>query len=375
MGCLGMPARIIISSDMASEKALTAMLYFKIFTSLACAAQFLVPALAAPFSHSGSGNATIETVYQFPNESWVENIAVRGNGNVLVTLITSPEVWEVDPTTHTAELIYSFPDATAATGITEVTEDVFAVAIGNWSVVTAAGTKGSWSIWTIDYRSRQSWHKHHGPPSTRKVAEIQEAVFINGLTALPTLPDTVLAGDSELGLVNRVNTRTGSHSVAIQDSAFAANTTAAALLGINGIHVRDNYLYFTNSFSSSLVFGRIPISSNGFATGSVQTIVATPRYPTNIGYHADDFALDGDGNAWITTDASSTLVKATPGGNVTIIEGGPQAAVVAGCTSAAFGRTRGKRVTLYITTNGGLVVPPVGGIVGGKVLALNTRGL
>ncbi|KAK5681246.1 hypothetical protein LTS10_007008 [Elasticomyces elasticus] len=348
------------------------MLYSSIFALLACAAQYLAPALAVPFTHNSS-DATVETVYQFKNESWVENIAVRGNGKVLVTLITAPEVWEIDPTTHTAELIYSFPDAIAATGITEVTDDVFAVAIGNWSLETAAGTKGSWSIWTIDYRSRQTWSKHHNPPSIIKVTDIPEAVFLNGLTALPALPDTVLAGDSELGLVNRVNTHTGAHSVAIQDSAFAANTTTAALLGINGIHVRDGYLYFTNSFSASLVYGRIPISDNGSATGLVQTIVATPPYPTNIGYHADDFALDENGNAWITTDASSTLVKATPGGNVTTIEGGLQAAVVAGCTSAAFGRTRGKRATLYITTNGGLVVPPVGGIVGGKVLALNTR--
>ncbi|KAK3631347.1 hypothetical protein LTR56_010169 [Elasticomyces elasticus] len=350
------------------------MLYSSIFALLACAAHYLAPASAVPFTHNSS-NATVETVYSFPNLTWVENIAVRGNGKVLVTLITAPEVWEIDPTTHTAGLVYSFPDATAATGITEVTDDVFAVAIGNWSVVTAAGTKGSWSIWTIDYRSRQTWSKHHSPPSIRKVTDIPGAVFLNGLTMLPTLDNTVLAGDSELGLVNRVNTHTGAHSVAIQDSAFAANATAAALLGINGIHVRNGYLYFTNSFSASLVYGRIPVSSNGSATGSVQTIVATPPYPTNIGYHADDFALDGDGNAWITTDASSTLVKAAPGGNVTIIEGGLQAAVVAGCTSAAFGRTRGKRDTLYITTNGGLVVPPVGGIVGGKVLALNTRGL
>jgi hypothetical protein len=38
-------------------------------------------------------------VYQFPTKpTWVENIAVRPNGQLLVTLLTSPEVWLINPT-------------------------------------------------------------------------------------------------------------------------------------------------------------------------------------------------------------------------------------------------------------------------------------
>lgn len=58
---------------------------------------------------------------------WVENIAVRSNGKILVTLINKPQIWQIDPTRNSAELLHEFPQAVSAMGITEYSYHVFAV--------------------------------------------------------------------------------------------------------------------------------------------------------------------------------------------------------------------------------------------------------
>lgn len=39
-----------------------------------------------------TNNARAQKIYQFPNNTWAENIAIRRNGGLLVSLITTPEV-------------------------------------------------------------------------------------------------------------------------------------------------------------------------------------------------------------------------------------------------------------------------------------------
>lgn len=58
-----------------------------------------------------------------------------------------------------------------------------------------------------------------------------------------------------------------------------------------------------------------------------------------------------------------------------LIAGGPDDPTLIGTTATAFGRTKKDKNVLYITTNGGLSDPSVVGIIGGKVLGLDTRGL
>ena len=115
----------------------------------------IVQALPNPPSPSPN---PIQTIYKFPNETWVENIAVRSSGQLLVTLATTPDVYQIDPFSSptgapsTATLIHSFPDATSTSGIVEIQPDIFAVAVGNWSTATFSTTNGSYSVWKLDLR-------------------------------------------------------------------------------------------------------------------------------------------------------------------------------------------------------------------------------
>jgi hypothetical protein len=79
----------------------------------------------------------VETLFQFPkNGSWVDNIALRSDGSLLLTRLDVPEVWSVNTTSGNATLAYSFPNATSCFGISEIDSDVFAVVVGNFSTET-----------------------------------------------------------------------------------------------------------------------------------------------------------------------------------------------------------------------------------------------
>jgi hypothetical protein len=103
----------------------------------------------ASLVHYRDADALVQTVYHFSNETvsytrksqdaaanhpclsqWVENIAVRSNGKILVTLINKPQVWQIDTARKSAELVHEFSDAISAMGIAEYGNDVFAVVSG-----------------------------------------------------------------------------------------------------------------------------------------------------------------------------------------------------------------------------------------------------
>ncbi|KAK5740010.1 hypothetical protein LTR17_004907 [Elasticomyces elasticus] len=279
-----------------------------------------------------------------PTRRWVENLAVRANGNILTTIIGKPEVWNVDPIAHVATLVYRFPNAESVTGIPEVSPDVFCVAVGNWSVPRGTGIPGNWSVWTLQpLRQEDKFH-------VQKATDTPHAVFLNGMTTLPTESYTALIGDSVLGLVyNRIRFGSERHPERRPPLPLLHQQLPASFPGPD------------------------PLASNGSVSGPVHTILARTPFATNLGGQADDFALDAAGNAWMTNDPSNYLVRVTPDGNATLVAGGSDMSVLAGDTAAHFDRRpgRGGRKTLYVVTNGGIALPPVSGVVGGKVYALD----
>ena len=229
-------------------------------------------------------------IFQFPAVPFtsIENVALRPNGDLILTTTSAPTIYLLDPTqvTPSAELLHTFPDATSCLGITETSTDVFAVVVGNVSLTTFGGVAGSFSIWSVSLEQSST-------PVVKKIAAIPQAKILNGLTHLQDNPDIVLAADSEAGIVYSLNVVSGVSAVAIQNSALGPGS---ASLGINGLHVDStgNNLYYTNSALGT--FGRIPINaSNGQAKGAVTVLATAPK-----GGNYDDFAIDSQGNSWIT---------------------------------------------------------------------------
>lgn len=324
---------------------------------------------ARPAEQTGHSHKTLRDVIVFPNNTWIENIAVRSNGNLLVTLLNLPEVWEVEPLSGSAELVYSFPNANVSLGIAEVEHDIFAVNVGNFSG-PGVGVPGSWSIWTLDYNTA---NLSSNKPIGKKIAAIPPAVFLNGLATLPTKLGVVLTGDSFLGQIFAVDIFSGRYSVAIDVPELKRNTTAAFQLGVNGMKTHDGHLYFTNSLRSPLL-AKIPLSIKGNAAGPAITIAKSAQYPIDLGFQADDFALDATAeHAWVATNPSNFIIRITTAtGKQKIVAGGKSDPTVAGATSAAFGRSWNDEQILYIVTDGGLADPSSAGVTGGKIVALDT---
>ncbi|KAL6899911.1 hypothetical protein GGI43DRAFT_384086 [Trichoderma evansii] len=340
-----------------------------LITLYATLATFGSLASALPTKDARNASKTLRDVIVFPNDTWIENIAVRSNGNLLVTLMSLPEVWEVEPISGSAELVYSFPNATVSLGIAEVGHDIFAVNVGNLSTPTT-GLPGSWSVWTLDYnKANPSSNK----PTGKKITAIPPAVFLNGLATLPTMPGVILTGDSFLGQIFAVDTFNSRYNVAIDVPEFKPNKSTALQFGVNGIKMHDGNLYFTNSLKSPLL-ASIPLSINGSAAGPVKTIAKSAQYPVDQGFQADDFALDAKAeHAWVATNPSNLVVRInTATGRQQVVAGGKSEQTVAGATSAAFGRNWHDKDILYIVTDGGLADPSSAGVAGGKIVALDT---
>jgi hypothetical protein len=111
------------------------------FTAAWTVLSFSIGAIASAIPR---GHVTLRDVWRFPTGTWVENIAVRSNGKLLVTLLSQPDVYQVNPSgTESPSLVYSFPGASGALGIAELGTDVFAVVAGNWSTTTFTSTPRS----------------------------------------------------------------------------------------------------------------------------------------------------------------------------------------------------------------------------------------
>jgi sugar lactone lactonase YvrE len=286
-------------------------------------------------------------VAQFALGTWVENIAVRSNGKILVTMISPPEIWEVDPfqppASNSTKLVHRFDTAGHASGITEVGPDVFMVVGGS-------------SIWRVDMNENLT-------SRVSEVVNIAPSKLLNGITTLDAKTGTVLVADSELGLIWRVNTKTLTYEVALQDDTMAPSETLGRLIGINGVRVWRDYVYYNNSPSQLVCRVRVDRAS-GKTVGPYEVIAQ--------GVPADDFAVGQDGTVYAAEMTANVITHIQLNGNQAVVAGNLNSTDVAGATSAAFGRTKGTLNVLYVTTNGGVSAPVNGSIVeGGKVVAIN----
>jgi hypothetical protein len=312
---------------------------------------------AAPPRSNAQGPA--HTVFQWENGTWAENIAVRSNGDLLVTLMNRPELYSISPKNQAANLVADLEDETnviGLLGITEMAHDVFVVIAGNFSIARSESDPASYSVWEIDFNRGGKCEK------VKEIERFPQASFLNGMTTLNRQKKTVLISDSVLGVVWRLNTRTGEYVVALEDATMKGVEGSKPYIGVNGVRIFGDYLYYVNA--QRQLFGRVQIDlSTGMARGPYEVIA------TEI--PGDDFAISADGVAYVATNAENGLMRVTMGGNETLIAGGLNSTVVAGATSAALGRTKKDKNVVYVVTSGAQA-GPVNGIYteGGKVVAV-----
>jgi hypothetical protein len=298
----------------------------------------------------------VNVLYSFGNSTWAENLAVRANGQILVSRLDTPEVLQVDPTGVKAPIIVaSWDPATymGCLGISETTLDKFYVVVSGFVNDSFVLTSGVNSVWEIDmtrFTYSTSTGKVASNATVSKLADITTSDFLNGLTTLSNT--SVLAADSYNGWVYRVDTQTGHYMVAVNDTKMKFNSipNPPINIGVNGIKIHDGYLYWTNTAVGSL--NRIRITDKGVPLGKSEVVV-------NNVPKADDFVFKKDGVAFIAQNQMDELSVVYPEWSAAkVIAGSNTSTVLAGVSAGKFGRLPTDENILYLTTSGGTYFYP-----------------
>ncbi|RDW88020.1 hypothetical protein BP6252_00052 [Coleophoma cylindrospora] len=312
---------------------------------------------------------TVNTIYEGPVPTWNENLAVRTNGQILVTRLDSPVLELIDPAVENAVpvTVATFSsDYAGLLGITETNEDVFYVVAAAPFGSDFVKTSGNSSIFQIDmtqFAFDSATSKITGNATITKVVDMPDAGFLNGMTTIDPTAGLVFIADAYNGWVYSLDVTSGEYKIAIDDAKMKYLPSSITNLGVNGLKIRDNYLYFSNS--GNPIFCRIPINTLGEPTGPSE-IVADIR-------QVDDFVFRSDGVAFMCQNQIESL-SAVSGSEVVLVAGSNTSTLLAGVTAGAFGRSEANSNILYLTTDGGLAIPVNGSvIVGGKIAWIDTE--
>jgi hypothetical protein len=307
---------------------------------------------------SPTRNPSVSQLYQYQKGTWLENLVVRPNGKVLATRFDNPLLVEFEPSNASSEpkTIYTFPEALGATGLTKVDghRDLYAAASGNFSL-TAGLTPKSWVIWTIDLQDENK-------PKVTKFP-VPAVALVNGIASLRASEHALVVSDSILGIIGKLDLKTGVYSTVLNNT-LTQKLVPDAELGINGIRRHKSSLYFANGN----ILARVSIHPDGSPASEAEIV----GNATNPAYQFDDFAVDGDGTAYLATGNANAITRITPNGQAAIIAGNLNSTQIAQPTSVQIGKSKGRHPLLYVTTAGGLQSPVNGNItVGAQFLSIH----
>jgi len=277
----------------------------------------------------------VQVVATWPARTFLENIAIDKAGMIFVSVYSHNRIDRYDPARGltTAFAVLPAPPmglAFDASGVLWVTGGKFPEGPGFVWKIAADGSVQHWS-------------------------DLPDAPFINGCTLHPD-GRTLLACESLTGRILAIDLREADRwSAWLTDDLIKPNRPHYP--GANGIKIVDGWAWISVSGRALMV--RTKLQPDGYP-GPLETVA------THI--IGDDFALGSSGSLYITTHVEQTLVHIDPAGIRTTIAGPEQGAV--GATACAFGCTPDDESALYVTTDGGFIVPYENKVQEAKLLRL-----
>jgi hypothetical protein len=365
--------------------------------------------LPSPPSHT--------TIATFPPGSFLENLAVRHDGTLLISDMLAGSIWYVDPrapanSQDTLELVHkfeldecihsvgakddeqedggdqhgSYASTPAAEAIVEspTVPDVFYITSG------IHGKKGTWWIYEVDMRSFKPNGSSSAGRSAKvtRLAPIPEATWLNGGTAISnTHKSLILMAESYQGILYAYEIDTRKVDIWFEHALFKKITMRPPWPGLNGVLKHGDYVYFTNS--DRAVLGRVEVITTG---GGAEAPKPGEAEVLATGCCGDDLCIDANGDIYVATNPKDTVLKfpksgvfrcneheqdkAEPDREVMLgfIRGADGAQVVdletVGPTAVTFADPRHGQGDLYVVTCGGIINPPEGQVQRAKVLRI-----
>ena len=294
-----------------------------------------------PVSHTHDGGdlspVPFRVVASWPAPSFVENLAVGPDGFVFVTVYSGNRIDRYDPRTGQTSVFAALPAPPMGLAI----DDSGTLWVTGGTMRTAPG-----HIWKVDVKGQvQQW------------TDLPDAIFMNGCAVHPN-GRSLLVCESASGSVLSIDLqKPGKWSVWLQDELIAPPPTDKLFPGANGIKIRGGVAFISVSARYHIV--QVPILADGSA-GAVETV-----WRDVLG---DDIAFGESGSLYVTTHPAQTLVRIDPSGKRTTIAGPDQGMV--GSTACAFGKAPGDEKALYVSTDGGFIVPHEGVVQDAKLVRL-----
>ena len=302
-----------------------------------------------------SDKAQVTTVARFPEHFFLENIVVRRDGSILVTVYIQKKLFYLPkPGSEIVlpQLLHEFDDYT--TGIVEVKPDVFY--ISTTSLTGKGDVPGR--LWKLDMNNFVDGETDF--PNPFPVLTFPgESRFLNGSCLVA--PNVILLADSWADLIWRVDIlEDGSamsariwlkHALLAHDSVNPAKRDSP---GVNGLKYNpvDQHLYFT--CTAQTLFGRVPVNP------LTNEPADEPKEVTERGMMADDLLIDEVANVcYVTTHRQNTIEKIDLNSFARVNSvGNPVNLQVLGPTAGSWSRAPGDygRVA-YFTTDGGHMNP------------------
>jgi len=251
----------------------------------------------------------------------LENIAIRNDGIIAVSIGSEGEIDEIDPADGKKRRLAKLPVPVAG-----IAYDAFK------------------NLWVAAGRP------HQPPGMIWRIAKdgelvlwsgIEDAELLNGL-CLTADGQGLLVAESFTGRIHWASLQETVTRVWLVEEALKPASTTTRTPGANGIRLWQDKAFVSVSDRNELF--EIGLSEKGEA-GPMRAIAEHLR--------ADDFAIDPDGNFYLCTHQMNSVVRLSHDGKTRVTIGGPEQGLV-GATAAAFGRRGADEKTLYVVTNGGL---------------------
>jgi hypothetical protein len=307
--------------------------------------------------------ARMTVIAEFPEHFFLENMAVRADGSVLVTVQNRKELWFVPAPVGTLpvrpQLLQTFEFNT--TFVVEWQAERFLIGVADVYDTLVA------SLYEVDLRG---WAPGT-PVDSRRVLEFSAPrAGLNGACLIA--PNILLAAGMK-DLIWRVDLAEDGRADAciwLQHDSMRnrPGEKKPEQPGINGLQyaARTGYLYYTTTAQQLML--RVRVDPRTYQPADLPEFVAGGR-------QWDDFLIDEDaGVAYVTTHRENTIdrVRLAHDGNRqgrTVIAGDPFTDVLIGPSAGAWGRASGDYGRIaYVSCDGGTAQPPDGIYRSGKVL-------
>ena len=256
--------------------------------------------------HNNAPQAALSVIAEFPQQYFLENLAVREDNSVLIHVANRKELWYVPPadehTSVTPVHLHTYQEN--AGGIVELEPDVFVLLTGN------VYTSHESFLHSLNLRE---W-KPGLPISPKLICQFPErARGINGCCLIA--PGVLLVADCFAGLIWRVDFPKdgGQPSFRVwlehESMGYFPGKMKPEQPGVNGVRyaIRTKYLYYTST--AKKLFMRVPVDPKTLEPSGDPELVVASRM-------GDDFLIDEDAQViYLTTHRQNTIdiVSMDPG--------------------------------------------------------------